>query len=110
MVVRADDSSCIKEADNDKTTEAPAGEANSEADQILDGTLIGWVIGIRQVSDWVNAGFALELFPQVFSVVLNDVVIPQNVKSAAMSSPANQENSAPERHKDWEYTGKGWCS
>ena len=76
MVVRADDSCCVKEADNDQTTEAPAGEANSEADQILDSTLLGWVIGVGQVSDWVNAGFTLELLPQVFSVVFNDVVIP----------------------------------
>ena len=63
MVVRADNSSCIKEADYDQTAEAPAREANSEADQILDGTLIGWVIGVRQVSDWVYAWFALELLP-----------------------------------------------
>ena len=106
MVVRADDSSCIKEADNDQTTEAPAGEANGEADQILDGTLIGWVIGIGQVSDWVNAGFTLELLSQVFSVVLYDVVIPQNVKSTAMPSPTNQENSAPEGHEYGEDAGE----
>ena len=102
MVVRADDSCCVKEADNDQTTEAPAREANSEADQILDESLFGRVIGVGQVSDWVNAGFTLELLPQVFSIVLNHIVIPQDVESAAMSSPANQENSAPERHKDGE--------
>ena len=109
-MVRADDTGCIEEAYNDQTTEAPAREANSEADEIFDGTLIGWVIGVRQVSDWVDAWFALEFFPQVFSIVLNDVVIPQNVESSAMSSPANQENSAPKRHKDGENAGERRCS
>ena len=102
VVVRADDTGRIEEAHNDQTAEAPAGEANSEADQIFDGTLLGRIIGVWQVSDWVNAGFTLELLPQVFSVVLNHIVIPQDVESATMSSPADQENSAPERHKDGE--------
>ena len=63
MVVRADNSSCIKEADYDQTAEAPAREANSEANQIFDVTLLGRVISVGQVSDWVYAWFALELLP-----------------------------------------------
>ena len=106
MVVRADDSGRIEEAHNDQTAEAPAREANCEADEIFDGTLLGRVIGVGQVSDWVYAGFTLELLAQVFSVVLYDVVIPQNVKSTAMPSPTNQENSAPEGHEDGEDAGE----
>ena len=100
MVVRSDDTSGVQEADNNETAETPARETDQEALEVLDQALVGREVSVRLVCNRVDAGNALELFTQVFSIVLDNIVVPEDVKTAAMATPADQEDSAPEGHED----------
>ena len=107
VVVGSDHSRGVEEAYDDEAADAPARETHQEAQHVLDKTLLSRVIGVRAVCHRVDAGHTLELFAQVFGIVLNNVVVPENVEAAAVSPPAYQENCAPQRHHNGEDTREG---
>ena len=85
--MRTDHTSSVEEADNDPAAEAPAREADCEGLQVAKQSLASWEIGIGPVRDGVDLELTLELLAKVLCIVLNDVVIPLNVKSAAVAAP-----------------------
>lgn len=95
VVVRANYSRSVQEADDDPAAENPTWEADAERLQVLDQSLLGWEVRVWQISDWVDAHFSFELLAQVLCIVLNHVVVPQDIQAAAMPTPTNQENCAP---------------
>lgn len=95
MMVRSNHTRCIKEADNDPAAHNPAREANEEGLGIPNEKLISWEVGVRQICNWVDARFTFELLSQVFGVVLNDIIIPFDIKTPSMASPAHKENGSP---------------
>lgn len=107
MVVRPDDTCRVQEADNDEAADAPAWETDQETQQVLDEALLAREDGVGTVSHRVDAWDTHELLSQIFSVVFDHVVVPEDVESTAMSSPGDQEDSAPERHHDGEHASKG---
>ena len=88
----------VQEADNDPTAEHPTWEANQERLDVLDQALLPREVRIRQISDRVDARLTLELLSQVFCIVFDHVVVPQDVQSERQcrSFPRQECSNVPE--------------
>ena len=89
MVIWSYDTSSIEESYNDEATETPARETDNETPHIHLQLPTSWHECVWQISHWIDAWLTLELFTKIFSIILNNVVIPKNVQPSAMPSPTN---------------------
>ena len=103
-MVGHDNTRCIQEGHDDPAADAPAREADGETKEILNKALSVREVSVGKICDRVDAGLTNEFFAEIFSIVLDDVVVPENVESARMTPPADKEDSAPQGHDDREDT------
>lgn len=104
-MVRPYHSRSVKEADDDEAADAPARKADEEAFEIFDETSVRRKISVGAIRHRVYTRHTFEFFSEIFSVILDDVVVPENVKSTTVTSPTDKEDGAPKRHEDRESAG-----
>jgi len=96
----SDNTSHVKENNNDKAGDRPAWETNCKTLQALNDTLVQREISSLFISDGIDCRLALEFFSNLLGIILNDVVVPKHIKRVGSTSPEAKEDSSPQSHDD----------
>ena len=76
MVIRANNTSHVKECYNDDQDYEPAREAYHEALDVKWELLLPREMGVGHVCHWVDMRDTLELLAKIFCVMLDNIVVP----------------------------------